>query len=79
MQVIWWWASLFLVENDLPLKLNIIKLDGKTEVKCFLCNKVFHLKYMRNHVGIHLLKAFRQHDDPLLDETMDPEVVGLNH
>lgn len=61
----------FLSKKDLPPQLNIVKLDGKTEVKCYLCSKVFHLKDMRNHVGIHLLKAFRQVDDPLLDENLE--------
>ena len=58
----------FLSKNDLPPQLNIVKIDGKVDVKCYLCSKVFQLKDMRNHVGIHLLKAFRQLDDPLLDE-----------
>ena len=70
----------FLSKNDLPSQLNIIKLDGKTEVKCYLCSKVFHLKDMRNHVGIHLLKAFRQLDDPLLDENVEvSQSIVFNH
>ena len=61
----------FLSKVDLPPQLNTIKLDGKAEVKCYLCSKVIHLKDMRNHVGVHLLKAFCRVDDPLLDENVE--------
>ena len=57
----------FLSKEDLPPQLNIVKLDGKAEIKCYLCARTSLLKDMRNHVGVHLLKAFRQVNDPLLD------------
>ena len=60
-------SQYLLSKEDLPPQLNIVKLDGKAEVKCYLCSRVFLLKDMRNHVGVHLLKAFHQVDDPLLD------------
>ena len=46
-----------LSKNDLPTPLTLVKLPGNSKVNCLLCNKSLLLQNMRNHVGIHLLKA----------------------
>ena len=61
----------FISKENLPSQLNIVKLDGKEKVDCYLCGKTFYLKDMRNHVGFHILKAFRQLEDPLLGEDVE--------
>jgi hypothetical protein len=47
----------YLSKIRLPAPLTLVKLTGNTKVDCFICQKKYLLRNMRNHVGIHLLKA----------------------
>ncbi|KAF8902265.1 hypothetical protein CPB84DRAFT_1824389 [Gymnopilus junonius] len=48
----------YLAKDDLPVLLKLTKISSTTKVDCCLCKKTLPLQNMRNHVRIHLLKAW---------------------
>ena len=47
------------------------KLKAKDKVSCRLCAKVFALKDMRKHIGIHILHHARDYEDETLMEGVE--------
>jgi hypothetical protein len=62
--------------TDLPAHLTVIKLQGDEQVECHFCNASTKLKDMRNHVGKHILCAFRGVEDPSLKASISVNPCG---
>ncbi|THH26610.1 hypothetical protein EUX98_g7582 [Antrodiella citrinella] len=57
-----------LIVNDLPAHLMVKKLTKDARVSCYLCGREETLAAMRNHVGIHILRAMRHAKEKLIME-----------
>ncbi|EDR04579.1 uncharacterized protein LACBIDRAFT_330513 [Laccaria bicolor S238N-H82] len=61
-------ATLFITPDKITTPLNLVKLNGTDQRPCHICNKILHINEMRNHVGIHILKACRDVVDLVVKE-----------
>lgn len=52
-------ATLFITPDNITTPLNLVKLNGSDQRPCHFCSKILQINEMRNHVGIHILKARR--------------------
>ena len=69
-------AEKCLLVPNIPVHLTVKKFEGHETVECYFCTTKTKLKDMRNHVGRHILCAFRDVEDTLsLKEGM---WIGVN-
>ncbi|KAF8962221.1 hypothetical protein BDZ97DRAFT_1759454 [Flammula alnicola] len=48
---------LYVPKEDIHVPLQTVKLSGEDRRPCHLCGQIFRINDMRNHVGMHILKA----------------------
>lgn len=56
---------------NLPLQINLVKLEGKDEAECLLCGAEVYVKDMRKHVGNHLLLDLHEVEDGSLKDGIE--------
>ena len=54
----------------------LTKLQARDRVPCRICNKVFPLNKMRNHVGEHILRSLRTREFEIMDLVLDEEDIN---
>jgi hypothetical protein len=55
---------LYIPKEDIQVPIPVPKLSADDRRPCYLCGEIFRINHMRNHVGMHILKAYRDITDP---------------
>ena len=70
-------AKLCVPQTRIPVQLNIVKLSGTTQKNCFICREEFRISDMRNHVGTHILKFWREVEDKTILNGVEVSIYAV--